>query len=73
MMRNVSEGAGKIPGQGGLPQAIIWYYDSFLGKELLGHNGGDAGIDTDAFFNTKTGIGFIAFTNGDDQHDDPNG
>ena len=36
MMRNVSEGAGDAPGQGDSPQALIWYYDSFLGKRLLG-------------------------------------
>ena len=73
LMRNVSAGAGHDPGQAGLPQAIIWYYDSSLGKSLLGHNGGDAGISTDAFFHTKTGVGFIAFTNGDDVHDDLKG
>ena len=27
MMRNVSDGAGDAPGQDGLPQALIWYYD----------------------------------------------
>ena len=27
MMRNVSDGAGDAPGQDGLPQALIWFYD----------------------------------------------
>ena len=65
MMRNVSEGAGGAPGQDDEPQAVIWYYADDWGKWLLGHNGGDDGIDTDAFFNPETGVGFIAFTNGD--------
>jgi len=66
MMRNVSAGAGTLPGQGDEPQALIWYYsDTWVrGKWLLGHNGGDDGISTDAFFNPNTSVGFIVFTNG---------
>ena len=70
MMRNVSEGAGSAPGQGDNPQGLIWYYDRAWGRhnpQLLGHNGGDNGISTDAYFNPKTGVGFIVYTNGDDE------
>jgi len=70
MMRNVTEGAGTTPGQEDNPQGIIWYYDSNLGKPLLGHNGGDDGVSTDAFFNPNTTIGFVVFTNGDDEVSD---
>lgn len=59
----------QVPGSEteGFPQGLIWYYDNSLDKNvyLLGHNGGDAGVDTDAFFNPDTGIGFVVFTNGD--------
>lgn len=59
----------QYPGAAGdLPQGLIWYYDDYLqkGKYLLGHNGGDDGMSTDAYFNPNTGVGFIAFANGDD-------
>lgn len=66
MMRDPADGAGTAPGQEGNPQGLIWYYDDNLGKKLLGHNGGDDGISTDAFFNPDTNIGFVVFTNGDE-------
>ena len=46
----------------------MWHHadSSKKGIWLLGHNGGDDGVSTDAFFNLKTGVGFMVFTNGDD-------
>ncbi len=46
-------------------QGIIWYYRPQHGRRLLGHNGGDTGECTEAFFNPNTGVGFIMFGNCD--------
>jgi hypothetical protein len=40
-------------------QGLIWHYDRAWGNrnpQLLGHNGGDSDISTDAYFNPKTGV-----------------
>jgi CubicO group peptidase (beta-lactamase class C family) len=45
-------------------QALIWYYDTKAGTEVLGHRGGDKGVSTDMFFDPKTGSGYVLLSNG---------
>jgi CubicO group peptidase (beta-lactamase class C family) len=59
-MRKIQPGPGAEQ-----KQALIWYYREQEGRLLLGHNGGDDGIATEAFFNPKTNVGFVVFCNGD--------
>src|SRR5207344_977457 len=46
-------------------QGLIWYYDRHRGDTLLGHNGGDLGVNTRMFFRPGDGLGVITLTNGD--------
>jgi CubicO group peptidase (beta-lactamase class C family) len=49
-----------------LPQGNAFYYfEKQAGRTMLGHNGGEMGIATEAFFNVKTGVGYVVLTNGD--------
>lgn len=50
---------GIEPGQG-----LIWYRYHLHGRTLIGHNGGDQGVATAAFFEPDTGIGVIVLGNG---------
>ena len=50
---NVSEG---IPGN------AFFYYDSkdsTDGRTMIGHNGGEMGIATEAYYNVDTQVGFL--------------
>ena len=52
----------QIPGiEGG--QGLIWYRFGFHGRSLVGHNGGDQGVATVAFFEPATGIGVAVLGN----------
>eukprot|EP00927_Polykrikos_kofoidii_P086627 TRINITY_DN9763_c0_g1_i1.p1 TRINITY_DN9763_c0_g1~~TRINITY_DN9763_c0_g1_i1.p1 ORF type:complete len:492 (+),score=108.72 TRINITY_DN9763_c0_g1_i1:52-1527(+) len=44
-------------------QAVSYFYEHRFGRELLGHNGGEEGIATEAYFNPETGVGFVIFAN----------
>ena len=50
---------GIEPGQG-----LIWYRFHLHGRTLIGHNGGDQGVATAAFFEPDTGVGVIVLGNG---------
>ncbi len=52
--------AGITPGQG-----LIWYRFRLRGRELWGHNGGDSGVATEAFFDPREGVGVVVLANGD--------
>jgi len=45
-------------------QGLIWYTWSYNGATMWGHNGGDAGVVTDMFFDPATQRGYIILTNG---------
>ncbi len=45
-------------------QALLWYYDTKGGTQVLGHNGGDKGVSTDMFFDPATGSGYVLLSNG---------
>ena len=45
-------------------QGLIWYRFGFHGRSLVGHNGGDQGVATVAFFEPDTGIGVAVLGNG---------
>jgi CubicO group peptidase (beta-lactamase class C family) len=45
-------------------QGLIWYYDQKGGTRALGHNGGDAGVSTDMFFDPATASGYVLLSNG---------
>ena len=49
---------GIEPGQG-----LIWYRFGLHGRSLIGHNGGDQGVATAAFFEPDTGVGVIVLGN----------
>jgi len=42
---------------------LIWYRFTFHGRSLVGHNGGDQGVATVAFFEPATGIGVAVLGN----------
>ena len=44
-------------------QGLIWYRFGFHGRSLVGHNGGDQGVATVAFFEPATGIGVAVLGN----------
>jgi CubicO group peptidase (beta-lactamase class C family) len=46
-------------------QGLIWYYTRWDGDLLLGHNGGDSGVNTRMFFRPSDGTGVIVLANGD--------
>lgn len=50
-------------------QGLVWYYQRFGGRRLLGHTGADAGVSTAMFFDPETAIGIIVLANGDDGAD----
>lgn len=55
-----------LPCGGDSPQGnAFYYYKKQLGKDMLGHNGGEMGIATEAYFNVDTGVGYVVLTNGD--------
>jgi hypothetical protein len=43
--------------------AIIFYFEEKAGRQMLGHNGGEEGIATDAYWNPETKVGFVIFAN----------
>ena len=51
-------------------QGLIFYgYEDEYGT-WMGHNGGDAGVSTDMFYNEAEDIGLIVLTNSDANHED---
>jgi CubicO group peptidase (beta-lactamase class C family) len=50
-------------------QGLIWYRFHFHGRTLVGHNGGDQGVATVAFFDPDTGIGVAVLGNGNWRQD----
>jgi CubicO group peptidase (beta-lactamase class C family) len=50
-------------------QGLIWYRFHLHGRRLLGHNGGDIGVATVAFFEPATGIGVVVLANGNWRRD----
>jgi CubicO group peptidase (beta-lactamase class C family) len=49
-------------------QGLIWYYYTDAMGTWWGHNGGDAGVSTDMYFNEATQTGLVLLTNGDGNH-----
>jgi CubicO group peptidase (beta-lactamase class C family) len=45
-------------------QGLIWFYDKRGGKRVFGHNGDDAGVSTDMFYDPQTGKGYVLLANG---------
>eukprot|EP00658_Telonema_sp_P-2_P008813 TRINITY_DN13331_c0_g1_i5.p1 TRINITY_DN13331_c0_g1~~TRINITY_DN13331_c0_g1_i5.p1 ORF type:complete len:442 (+),score=105.12 TRINITY_DN13331_c0_g1_i5:179-1504(+) len=43
----------------------LFYHEEREGRWMLGHNGGEMGIATEAFFNVDTGVGFVVIATGD--------
>ncbi|HMV70089.1 MAG TPA: serine hydrolase domain-containing protein, partial [Myxococcota bacterium] len=46
-------------------QGVLWYAEARGGVEVWGHNGGEVGASTDAFFDPATGAGFVLLVNGE--------
>lgn len=44
-------------------QGLIWYYDSRGGDVLIGHNGGDYGVNTGMYFAPKRDVGVVTLSN----------
>lgn len=47
-------------------QCLAYYYETFDGTDLLGHNGGEMGVSTEMWFDPATHVGAIVFNNDDD-------
>lgn len=45
-------------------QGLIWYRVRRRGRVLVGHNGGDSGVATVAFFDPVADTGVVALANG---------
>lgn len=76
MLAEVSAGGGRLlPSDGAtllltplLPaidprQGVFWYAEARGGVEVWGHNGGEVGASTDAFFDPATDAGFVLLVN----------
>lgn len=46
-------------------QALFWYYEKVGGRDVLGHEGGEQGVATVAFFNPDTNVGVVMLVNSD--------
>lgn len=44
-------------------QGLIWYYEKFGDKKMLGHTGGDPGVASMMFYDQKDKVGFIVLMN----------
>jgi len=44
---------------------LFWYYKRLMGRDLIGHNGGNWGVATEMFFQPETDTGVILLMNGD--------
>ena len=75
-LADISAGGGRWLDRGGvdvllappLPeidplQGVFWYAEERRGVEVWGHNGGEVGASTDAFFDPLTGAGFVLLVN----------
>jgi CubicO group peptidase (beta-lactamase class C family) len=51
---------------GSSSQCMAFYYDTYDGIDVLGHNGGEMGVSTDMFMNPENNVGAIVFNNDDD-------
>lgn len=45
---------------------LSFYYDTFNGRRVLGHSGGEKGVTTEMFYDTDTNTGVIVFSNEED-------
>ena len=50
-------------------QGIFWYWDSYWGRDLIGHNGSDYGTATDMYYEPDTGVAIIVLCNTDWRND----
>jgi CubicO group peptidase (beta-lactamase class C family) len=46
-------------------QGLIWYYVSLGGRQLCGHNGGDAGVSTEMYYCPDENTAVVVLTNGE--------
>jgi CubicO group peptidase (beta-lactamase class C family) len=51
---------------GSSEQCLSFYYETFNGRSVLGHSGGEKGASCEMFFDTNTDVGVIVFNNDDD-------
>ncbi|OSZ82549.1 hypothetical protein CAP35_04580 [Chitinophagaceae bacterium IBVUCB1] len=45
---------------------LSFYYDTYNGKRVLGHSGGEKGVTAEMFYDTNTNVGVIVFSNEED-------
>lgn len=45
---------------------LSFYYDTFNGRTVLGHNGGEKGVTAEMFYDTTNNVGVIVFSNEED-------
>ena len=45
---------------------LSFYYETYNGRRVLGHSGGEKGVTTEMFYDPNTNIGVIVFSNDDD-------
>jgi CubicO group peptidase (beta-lactamase class C family) len=50
-------------------QGLIWYRSRRRGRVLIGHNGGDYGVATVAFYDPDAGTGVVVLGNGNWRRD----
>merc|ERR1719253_244179 len=66
MKQHTSAPCTPLPCGGDLPQGnAFFYFETKAGRKQLGHNGGEMGIATEAFYNVDSGVGYVVLTNGD--------
>ena len=46
-------------------QGVFWYWESMVGKDVIGHNGSDYGVATDMYYDPETGVGIVTLVNAD--------
>lgn len=44
-------------------QGLMWYYDTLNGQRVLGHDGGETGVNTLMFYRPADGVGVLVFSN----------
>jgi CubicO group peptidase (beta-lactamase class C family) len=51
---------------GSAEMCLTFYYETFEGRSLLGHSGGEMGVTSEMYFDPATKVGAILFNNDDD-------
>ncbi len=51
---------------GSSEQCLSFYYDTTNGRRVLGHSGGEKGVTAEMYYDTKTNVGVIVFSNEED-------